>query len=78
MPDPIGGRLDVTAGRPEETSAAAVRPFLQVLFNCCRVYQRVYQTADGGGYLGRCPRCGRAVRFTVGPGGTDARQFVVE
>jgi hypothetical protein len=77
MPDPIGSRLDVTAGAAEGKSVDA-RPFLQVLFNCCRVYQRVYQSADRTGYHGRCPKCGRSVRFTVGPGGTDARQFVVE
>jgi hypothetical protein len=78
MPDdPIGSRLDVTAGAPSSTPSTS-RPFLQVLFNCCKVYQRIYQTPDGKKYTGRCPRCGQSVTFTVGPGGTDARQFIVD
>ncbi|MGD1276291.1 MAG: hypothetical protein ABR964_03595 [Tepidisphaeraceae bacterium] len=62
----------------DATSAArASRPFLSVLFACCWVYQRIYRNADGTAYFGQCPRCGKSVRFEVGPGGTDVRQFVV-
>jgi hypothetical protein len=53
------------------------RPFLRVLFECCRVYQRVYRDPSGQFYLGRCPRCLRAVRFKIGPDGTAARAFSV-
>ena len=55
----------------------APRPWLSVLFACCSVYQRVYKQKDGTAYAGRCPRCGKAVTFRVGTGGTSARQFVV-
>jgi hypothetical protein len=59
------------------TAPAADRPFLSVHFACCGVYQRVYREPDGKQYLGRCPRCGRSVRFVVGEGGTSARSFSV-
>ena len=53
------------------------RPFLSVQFACCSVYQRIYRSADGTSYHGRCPRCGKPVKFTVGEGGTDSRAFIV-
>jgi hypothetical protein len=61
----------------ESKKSAANRPFLSVLFACCSVYQRIYRNAEGTAYCGRCPKCGKPVRFAVGQGGTDARQFVV-
>lgn len=65
--------------KPQAADAApARRPFISVQFNCCKVYQRVYRSDDGERYEGRCPKCGRTVRFRVGAGGTDARAFVVE
>jgi len=57
---------------------AAHRPFLKALFNCCNVYQRIYLHVDGGRYDGACPRCGKRVRFVVGPGGTTSRSFVID
>ena len=56
---------------------SAPRPYLSVHFACCGVYQRVYRDPGGAQYQGRCPRCGRAVRFRVGDGGTAARCFTV-
>lgn len=62
---------------PDASSGPVKRPFLQVLFDCCNVYQRVYRDPSGAYYLGRCPRCLRSIRFTVGKDGTASRQFVV-
>jgi hypothetical protein len=67
-------------GSPPRTSAntPAGRPFISVHFACCNVYLRIYRSADGTAYRGRCPRCGKAVHFAVGEGGTDSRVFRVE
>jgi hypothetical protein len=69
-------------GRKAEESAAegagpVGRPFLSVRFACCNTYTRIYRNAEATAYRGRCPRCGKAVSFAVGNGGTDARFFVV-
>ena len=60
----------------QETEAKG-RPYLSVMFACCSVYQRIYRNGEGTAYCGRCPRCGKPVKFEVGSDGTDARQFVV-
>jgi hypothetical protein len=60
-----------------DPAPSAGKPFLSVLFACCSVYQRIYRNAEGTAYAGRCPKCGKAVRFVVGEGGTSERQFVV-
>ena len=57
----------------EEGSAS--RPFLSVMFRCCHVYGRMNRTKDGQGYLGRCPKCARVARATVGPGGSSQTIF---
>ena len=79
MNDPRDYKLDVTGvPQPGEPSGPPNRPFVSVRFACCGVYQRVYRTADGSAYRGRCPKCAKPVNFVVGAGGTDARFFVVE
>ena len=79
--DPRDYKLDISSlppSGPTAKIASTARPYLSVLFNCCRVYQRVYKSVDGSGYAGRCPKCGRTIRFVVGDGGTGERTFVVE
>ncbi len=63
-------------GEPSPAEPAGPRPFLSVHFACCGAYQRIYRNPDGKHYQGRCPRCARPVRFTVGESGTAARCFV--
>jgi hypothetical protein len=63
--------------RAATPAATPSRPFLSVHFACCGAYQRVYRAADGTHYAGRCPRCGKPVRFAVGDGGTTSRSFTV-
>jgi len=53
------------------------RPYLQIFFDCCQVYQRVYRNRSGEAYAGRCPRCLRIIRFKIAPHGTSARGFIV-
>lgn len=78
--DPRDYKLDLSSLPKTDDAApqAAARPFIGVHFKCCSVYQRIYRSADGQRYEGRCPRCGGQVRFLVGQGGTDDRYFVVE
>jgi hypothetical protein len=79
--DPRDYKLDIAGlGEPAGTGQGRPqsRPFLGIKFNCCGVYQRVYRSADGKWYRGRCPRCMRAVEFKVGEGGSDSRFFVVD
>ncbi|MFN7337630.1 MAG: hypothetical protein ACK5SZ_00630 [bacterium] len=49
-------------------------------FECAGVYQRVFRTVLGDGasfYLARCSKCGKTMRFEVGPEGTQQRTFRV-
>jgi hypothetical protein len=81
MSDPRDYKLDLSsAPSPDarDKSVANKRPYISVRFACCGVYQRIYRSADGARYEGHCPKCAKPVRFKVGPGGTDARFFVVE
>ena len=78
--DPRDYKVDLSSDASAEDAAASnsTRPFIGVQFACCGVYTRIYRSADGAAYRGRCPRCGKPVNFVVGTGGTDARTFIVE
>ena len=79
MSDPRDYKLDISGLPPaEESKSPQGRPYLRVQFRCCNAYQRIYRSADGTSYNGRCPKCGRPVRFVVGEGGTSCRDFIVE
>jgi len=78
MSDPNDYKLDIAGLKPaQEKNAPARRPFLRVQFACCNVYQRIYRSADEKSYQGRCPRCGKPVKFVVGANGTSSRDFIV-
>jgi hypothetical protein len=69
---------DESSRQADGVGAASPRPYIGVRFACCDVYLRIYRSPDGASYRGHCPRCAKPVNFVVGPGGTDARTFVVE
>ncbi len=54
------------------------RQFIGIMFNCCNVYARIYKNIEGTAYIGRCPKCMRTVKVSVGQGGTDRRFFNAE
>ena len=80
--DPRDYKIDLSTNAASADAAqqptSGSRPFIGVRFACCDVYLRIYRSPDGMSYRGHCPRCAKAVNFVVGPGGTDARTFVVE
>ena len=78
--DPRDYKLDLSTApsQPELSAHGNIgRPFLSVHFACCGVYTRIYRDPTDTEYRGRCPKCGKAVRFVVGEGGTTSRTFVV-
>jgi hypothetical protein len=84
MTDPRDYKLELSGAhagglpRPHRPDAVpSARPYLSVQFACCGVYQRIYRAPGGNCYQGRCPRCGKSVRFPIGPAGTSHRFFIV-
>jgi len=51
------------------------RPFIGVMFKCCKVYSRIYLNKQGTAFVGWCPRCAAQIHIKVSPDGTDARFF---
>ena len=53
------------------------RPYLGVMFKCCKVYSRIYMNKQKTAFVGWCPRCAKPMRVKISPDGTDARFFEV-
>lgn len=74
-----GDHLDLSSEAPQpqpDAAAGAERGrFIGVRFDCCGFYARVYPNRHNTAYEGRCPKCLKAVRFEIGPGGTSSRFF---
>ena len=74
----IAGLTPARDDRSAPRASLRGRPWLAILFRCCRVYSRIYRSADGRAYQGRCPKCCRPLRVPVGPDGTANRFFEAE
>lgn len=66
---------DVKYGTRQKNPSKKTRPFLGILFDCCKVYLRIYKNKEGTAYEGHCPKCGKAVFIKVGKGGSNSRFF---
>lgn len=80
MPDPRD-HVELSSAPPAAAppgSGSGARPWLGLHFRCSGQYGRAYRNAEGTAYVGRCPKCGKTVRFVVGEGGTSERMFRVE
>lgn len=51
------------------------RKYIGILFECCRVYQRIYINVHRTAYEGRCPKCLRTLKVRIGEGGVEQRFF---
>ncbi len=51
------------------------RKFISVHFKCCNAFNRIYINKEGTAYVGKCPKCLRTVRASIGEGGTSSRCF---
>lgn len=69
-----GQQIDLSSD-PSPTPLKQGKRFVGIHFTCCDVYHRLYVNRDHTAYAGHCPKCARAVRLQIGPGGTDARIF---
>ena len=70
-PLPQGG----SSGRRCANGASSATLFIGIQYRCCRVYGRLYRSADRAAYQGRCPKCGRRVTVPIGEGGSNTRFF---
>lgn len=59
----------------EPSTGGQPRRWIGIHFECCGVYTRIYVNRDRTAYEGCCPKCLRAVRVKIGPGGTSNRIF---
>lgn len=74
----VSGGGDAPGGEGVSQGAAGEeRPWLSLWFRCSGQYVRAYRNGAGTGYQGRCPGCGKTVRFAVGAEGTSQRFFEV-
>lgn len=53
------------------------RPWLNVMFNCCNVYSRIFLNHQGTAYVGHCPKCAARVVIRAEPGGSKSRFWSV-
>lgn len=71
------GRILGGGPRTEGSERGSPRAWIGIWFRCAGIYTRAYRNEAGTCYERRCPRCGRPVRFAIGPEGVSDRCFEV-
>lgn len=75
----VSGQTDSQRSPQSNADASAQgRPWIAVQWKCCHTYSRIYRNKQATAYEGRCPKCGKPVRASVGQGGTNNRFFTAE
>lgn len=74
-PEAAGG--GASGGQAGPFERAGTGGYLRLWFDCSKQYARAQKSLDGKSYTGRCPSCGKTMRFVVGAGGTQQRFFRV-
>lgn len=55
------------------------RPYVGMMFKCCRVYSRIYLNRAGTAFVGHCPKCAAKVELkAVAEGGSKSRFWTAE
>lgn len=54
------------------------KPYVGVIFKCCRIYSRIYLNRAGTAFVGWCPRCGAKMELKISPHGSKSRFFMAD
>ena len=60
-----------------ENTKKTPRPFVGIMFKCCKVYSRIYLNKNRDAFIGWCPKCGKKVTLKISPDGVDSQFFEV-
>lgn len=59
--------------RGDNVGKPAPCPSINVRFECCNAYARVFLNKAGTAFAGHCPKCARPIRIPVGKGGSSSK-----
>ncbi len=62
----------------EDRPSHKPRPFIGMMFKCCKVYSRIYLNRKGTAFVGWCPKCAEKVEVLVSKDGSDSSFFSTE
>ena len=71
----LSGKPHANTPTGDSPPSTAPRPWLAIRWQCCATYSRVYRNRSRTAYEGHCPKCARAIKVPIGPGGTNNRFF---
>ncbi len=54
------------------------RPSINMYFQCCNAYARIFLNKAGTAFAGHCPKCARPVHIRVRKGGSSSKFWTAE